>query len=569
MTGFKPALGLLLSAGVVTGGASGSALSAQNRDTTSWQRFEEIARWDAWLQSDNAAGLVMLPPLRMSWIALSAVGERGSLRDDSDAEGSVRIGAGAGSCLRAGNRTTLCGGVQYDRFSGQGMSGSYFIDPQQTPFDLVEYTTDNPGRKQLERYRLSGAAGYALNRRFAAGIRCDYATANYAKRKDLRHINSLLDLEIGPALLVRIGPHFALGVNYAYRRRVESLLLQVYGKTDRVYESLLDYGARFGKREVFGENGYTKENEAKPLFDRYHGAALQLDWRPHRGVSLFGQVAFRTRKGYYGRPSPSTIVYSNHSGSEISCVGQLVCDAGPHRHLLRLELERREVANRENIYTNQNEELGRSYIRYLGEADVGNRTRQSATLLYTGQFGVKRELPVWQVTLDGRVEQRQILAVNYPDYRRQQLTWWHLRAEGLRHLLRGRNLWSCSLGADTGPGRERPARREATTIRGGARPSPGGSTSGSCGSMSSSRPGESNSRSACSGPAASGSTPSAALSPLTTTSRGLSERRPSGRHLSATGRKDAWDASSDPAGVSAPSRANSGPATYGKQRRPS
>lgn len=452
MTGFKPTLGLLLSAGVVTGGASGSALSAQNRDTTSWQRFEEIARWDAWLQSDNAAGLVMLPPLRMSWIALSAVGEKGSLRDDSDAEGSVRIGAGAGSCLRAGNRTTLCGGVQYDRFSGQGMSGSYFIDPQQTPFDLVEYTTDNPGRKQLERYRLTGAAGYALNRRFAAGIRCDYATANYAKRKDLRHINSLLDLEIRPALLVRIGPHFALGVNYAYRRRVESLLLQVYGKTDRVYESLLDYGARFGKREVFGENGYTKENEAKPLFDRYHGGALQFDWRPHRGVSLFGQVAFRTRKGYYGRPSPSTIVYSNHSGSEISCVGQLVCEAGPHRHLLRLELERREVANRENIYTYQNEELGRSYIRYLGEADVGNRTRQSATLLYTGQFGVKRELPVWQVTLDGRVEQRQILAVNYPDYRRQQLTWWHLRAEGLRHLLRGRNLWSCSLGGGYGAG---------------------------------------------------------------------------------------------------------------------
>lgn len=452
MTGLKPALGLLLLAGVVTGGASGSALSAQNRDTTSWQRLEEIARWNAWMQSNNAAGLVMLPPLRMSQIVLSAVGERGPLRDVSAAEESFRLGIDAGSCLRLGSRTTVCGEVAYERFAGRGMSGSFFIDPQQTPFDLVEYTTENPGRKKLERYRLSGAAGYALNRRLAAGIRFDYATANYAKRKDLRHINSLLDLEIRPALLLRIGSHFALGVTYAYRRRIESLLLQVYGKTDRVYESLLDYGARFGKREVFGENGYTKENETKPLFDRYHGAALQLDWRPQRGVSLFGEVSIRTRKGYYGRPSPSTVVYSNHSGSEVACVGQLVCDAGRHRHRLRLELERREVANRENIFTYQNEEVGRSYIRYLGEADVGNRMRQSATILYTGQFARQRELPVWQVTLDGGVAQRRIRAVNYPDYRRQRLTEWHLRAGGLRHLLRGRNLWAFSLGGGYGAG---------------------------------------------------------------------------------------------------------------------
>ena len=247
-------------------------------------------------------------------------------------------------------------------------------------------------------------------------------------------------------MLFRLGPRLALGANYTYRRRIESLLLKVYGKTDRVYESLLDYGAFFGKREVFGENGYTKENETKPLFDRYHGGSLQIDWRLGRRLTLFSEFLFRTRAGYYGRPSPTTVVYTNHDGSELAYTAQLTLDAGRQRHILRLELGQRKVSNRENIYTYQTEEVGRSYILYLGQTDVGSRTRRSASVVYTGEFGRGQGVAAWRATLDGGAGSRRILAVNYPDYRLQRLAWWHLRAAGCRNLVRGRNLWTFGLG---------------------------------------------------------------------------------------------------------------------------
>lgn len=436
----------MLLAWAVAGGAFCPASMAQAPPVPDWTRIGDAELADGWLRSGNAAGLVTFGYGRLSEVSLSATGKNGGLKNYYDSDYCFSIGAEASSYYRLGTRTVVAGAVGYDRFSGKRMSGSYFIDPTQTPFDLVEYTSDHAGDKQLESYRLNGAVGCDLTRRLAAGVRFDYTTANYSKRKDLRHVNSLMDMTVAPGVLFRLGPRLALGANYTYRRRIESLLLKVYGKTDRVYESLLDYGAFFGKREVFGENGYTKENETKPLFDRYHGGSLQIDWRLGRRLTLFSECSFRTRAGYYGRPSPTTVVYTDHDGSELAYTAQLTLDAGRQRHILRLELGQRTVSNRENIYTYQTEEVGRSYILYLGQTDVGSRTRRSASVVYTGEFGRGQGVAAWRATLDGGAGSRRILAVNYPDYRLQTLTWWHFRAAGCRNLVRGRNLWTFGFG---------------------------------------------------------------------------------------------------------------------------
>lgn len=445
----------VLCAALVAGGAVGSA-PAQPSSGASWRTLRDAELSLGWLRSENAAGLIFFRDSSLSEIAAYAAAEHGGLKDYYEAEDRLAFGLEAASCHRLSERVVVCGEVGYDRQLGRRMSGSYFIDPTQTPFDLVEFTDENPGDKQLETYRVAGSVGVAAARWFAAGARFDYTTANYAKRRDLRHVNSLMDMTVSPGILFRSG-RFAVGVNYTYRRRIESLMLNVYGKTDQVYVSLIDYGALFGKREVFGDTGYTKQNETKPLFDAYHGGAVQASWRIAPRLMLYGELSFRLRSGYYGKPSPTTVVYTNHDGRVLACDLAADYDAGRHRHTLRVTFGQNSVDNRENIYTYRNEEVGRSYIVYLGETHVGSRTRSFVSATYTGRLGMERELPRWRIVCDGGIDSRRITASNYPDYRRQHLTWWHVGAAGERNLLRGRNCWSLRLAAGWSAGQGDPA----------------------------------------------------------------------------------------------------------------
>lgn len=445
----------VLCAALVAGGAVGSA-PAQPSSGASWRTLRDAELSLGWLRSENAAGLIFFRDSSLSEIAAYAATEHGGLKNYYEAEDRLAFGLEAASCHRLSERVVVRGEVGYDRQLGRRMSGSYFIDPTQTPFDLVEFTDENPGDKQLETYRVAGSVGVAAARWFAAGARFDYTTANYAKRRDLRHVNSLMDMTVSPGILFRAG-RVAVGVSYTYRRRIESLLLNVYGKTDRVYVSLIDYGAFFGKREVFSDTGYTKKNETKPLFDEYHGGAVQAAWRMTPRLTLYGELSFRMRSGYYGKPSPSTVVYTDHDGRVFACDVSLDYDAGRHQHTLQVAFGRNSVDNRENIYTYQNEEVGRSYIVYLGATEVGSRTRSSASAVYTGRLGVERGLPRWRIVCDGGVDSRRITASNYPDYRHQYLTWWHVGAAGERNLLRGRNCWSLRLAAGWSAGQGDPA----------------------------------------------------------------------------------------------------------------
>lgn len=423
-----------------------------------WLRIRDAELYEGWLRSENAAGLTRFRLPKCSEAALFAAKENGDWKNWYESDDSFEFGVEAASYYRLSERIAVHGAVGYSRFSGKHMSGSCFIDPEQTPFDLVEFSTENAGNKRLETYRVTGGVGFDLSRRIALGARFDYTTANYSKHKDLRHVNSLMEMVVSPGVKIRIGRSLTLGANYTYRRRVESLLLKIYGKTDQIYVSLLDYGAFFGKREAFGENGYTKENETKPLFDEYHGGAFQLDWRITPRMTFFNEISVRQRKGYYGKPSPSTIVYSNHDGSDIAYRGVWNYNGGRHRHTLQLSVDSKRIDNRENIYTVQNEEIGRSYILYLGQTEVGSRVRQSVSARYTGQFGMMQGVPTWRGVLDGGIDRRRISATNYPDYRHQELAWWYLRTSGERNILRGRNLCTFGMGIGYASGTGDPCR---------------------------------------------------------------------------------------------------------------
>ena len=420
-----------------------------------WMRPADLTQQMPWLNSENAAGLTVLSP-RQRIADVQMYGElfSGALRNYHEADDAYRWGLQASSFYRISERVAVWGEVDYSSFQGKNMTGSYFIDPTQVPFNLVEFTQENPGDKQLETYHLAGAVGVALTSRWSAGFKANYAAANYAKRKDLRHTNSLMDMALTAGAHYRLTPALTIGANYAYRRRNESLLLSMYGTTDRLYYSLVDYGAFFGKRELFGDAGYTKENESKPLFDTYHGGALQLSWRIGKRWEWFNEVGFRTREGYYGDDSPSTIVYSTHDGQTLNYNGQLVYTGAKQRHALRLEAGQHKVENRENKYSFRNDDVGINYYVYLGDAKVGTRTQQQVALHYTAWWDISEGLPRWQADVQGSVQRREQLAINYPDYRRQDITWWQLMASLQRNLGNDNHLYTVgvNLGYAAGQG---------------------------------------------------------------------------------------------------------------------
>lgn len=429
----------------IMGGVFNSALMAQTPTKLDWSQFDDTKIVSGWLQSENAAGLTRCETQRISNIAIYGSIDRGDLKNYYSSDKEYCFGLKAASYYRVSKRTVLYGEVGYHNLTRLGATGSYFIDPLQTPFDLMEFTEEHAGRKKLEQFHVLGSVGAELTDWLSVGATFDYNTANYAKRKDLRHTNSLMDMTFSPALRFRVSENLSFGLNYTYRRRNESLLLSLYGKTDQNYYSLLSYGAFFGKREFFGDQGYTSKSESKPLFDKYHGGGIQASWRISPRVEWFNEVSYRIRDGYYGDPSPSTIVYAEHDGSEFAYKTLLTNNGDRNIHIWRIEFVRREVNNFENVYRYQSEETGKNYIEYLDKIEVGKRTERQINFGYVGQIALRDGIPVWRVAIDGSFDSREIKASNYPDYRKQNIAWWHIDLSGERNLLYNKNCFTIGL----------------------------------------------------------------------------------------------------------------------------
>ena len=425
---------------------------AHSADSTRFARVEYVRMAHGWLASENKAGLTRLDGSRISQAKLYGSTEQGEFIDYNGANSQYEFGVDAESYLALGSRTALYGRVAYRNFTGRNMAGSYLLDPADAPFDIVEYTTENRGTKLLEEYTVMGSVAHAFAKWVSVGVGIDYHTANYSKRKDVRHTNFMMNMELSVGVKFRVCNGLEIGANYLYRRRNESITLSTYGTTDKSYSSLLSYGVLFGKREFFGDTGYTKENESKPLFDTYHGGAIQLSWHITPNIEWFNEIGYRTRDGYYGDPSPYTVVYANHNGNMLSYETRLTIDRAKNLHSISLGWERAAVYNRENLYRYYNESGGLNYIEYLGEVETGNRSNHSITLNYSARLGIERGIAKWQVKLLGEYNSRNTLANNYPDYRRQNIGWWRAKALVERNISHLRNIFTIRLGVGYGAG---------------------------------------------------------------------------------------------------------------------
>jgi hypothetical protein len=439
-----------------------------------------IKRTDPWLTSENAAGLTRYAHANMAEAELSLTKAKGGFTNFDGSPDVWQADAHIESFFRLSSRAVCFGSMSYQSFDGTDMAGSAFIPawnsqlsarPNGTlsserifnsqlsrrPFDLVEDSLMNTGDKHLDVYHLTGGIGFSLGSATAAtspslGLRFDYTAANYAKYKDLRHQNKLMDLQLTAGLYWPFASWGALGADYRYHRNTESITFGTYGKNEKVYQTLISYAAFTGHLEQFGSTGYTDKSREMPLVTDENGLGLQFSIFNSQ-FSIFSAFSYAHANGYYGRKSPYTITYTGHESDIYHFNSQLTAMVSHDSRLsLDFSLDIENLQNEANTYRELQNESGATYYNYYTPVKTANKLWTDWSLSATADLGIRDSMPTWTLQAGFIHGNRRQTAYLYPYYRHQELSRYTLFASVERNLVTRQGVWSFSANASFAKG---------------------------------------------------------------------------------------------------------------------
>ncbi len=431
---------------------------AAQTDSLLHKDFQYLRQSDAWLTGQNAAALTRLGNMRLSDGRIILTSGKGGFVNYNEAPVMLSVDAGIESFYRLNSRMVLYGHMSYGNRQGRRMAGSAFVNPSRMPFGIVEDSLTNVGNKRLNTYRLVGAVGGDLYRGVAVGVKIDYTAADYAKYKDLRHKNSLLDMTVTAGVYVPLGSVLQLGTNFFYRRNTESLDFSIYGNADKVYKSFIDYGAFVGKIETFGESGYTDKNREMPFFSEYVGLGVQLGVNISPRLTLYQDFSYQLREGYYGKKSSYTISYNQHDSRLYALDSRITFRPDEkHSHSLGLSVDIENLRNFSNSYRIRKEETTSAYYyEYYAPVKLSNKLWTNMSVSYDGHFGMRGLTPTWSWHAGVNLRRREQKSYVYPYYRLQDLTTTQGYVQGERNLFFRKSLLTLTLGFSYGKGSGKP-----------------------------------------------------------------------------------------------------------------
>ena len=442
------------------------ALQSHAQDSLLLHDYQFVKQADPWFASHNAAALSRYATKSYAQAELSLTGEKGGFTDYDGAPATLRFNGAVESLYRIGKRTVLFGHISYDNFSGNDMAGSAFIDTYRLPFNIVEDSLTNTGRKHCNTYHLTGSFGTDIYRGIAIGATVDYTAADYAKYKDLRHQNKLMDLKVRAGVYFPLGRWGSIGANYTYRRKTESVSFSTVGTSDKVYKSLIDYANFTGYVEQFGNNGYTDKSREMPLVNNYHGGSAQLGLRFDAHTQLFGEATYAHRTGYYGRKSPFTITYTDHASDAFSFTARLSHRMERTMHHIDLAFETENLVNHANTYHETKNEQGATNYEYFTPVKMANKLWMNYSIAYTLETGIRNGkeahgllvdgLPTWTIQAGINSAERKQTAYAYPYYRSQHLQNFELFGRISYTLVTRCGWWSFALKGSFGRGEGEP-----------------------------------------------------------------------------------------------------------------
>lgn len=410
--------------------------------------IDYVRKSNAWLSSKNAAGLNHFNTESISNAEFFFKKENGGFKNYFQSDDSQEYGLQADSYTRLNDKVVFSGGFGYQNFQGKNMSGSAFMDPYQNPFDIVELDDANKGTKALELYNLNGAVSAQVSSRWSVGGKLAYQAGNYAKRKDLRHINKLLDMDLSAGALYKISDLLEIGANYNYSRRIESVGFKIAGTKDQVYNSLISYGSFYGLIDRFDDSGYT--SATNPLKDIRQGGALQLNLQFNKNVTLFNEFSYADRNGFFGDQVPASI--TKHNGSDFAYHGQLSVKGNDIEHHIGLKGSHSLLSNRENISLRETTPGGINLIVLYGDKEVFSGMTTHIGLNYDLFFGVKNNRPTWAINFGADFLGRDQTSGLYPFYRDQKINSYQFSGQVKRQYERQKGAFNIGVGLAYGRG---------------------------------------------------------------------------------------------------------------------
>ena len=398
----------------------------------------------------NASFLATMLVPKVSYFEVAAQKQNGKFINASQSDDSFAYRISAGSYYQLNKRIMLYGAIDYTSFTGQNMSGSAFIQSGMTPFDIVETDDANKGRKRLESYHLQGKLGYRTTDRFRLGAAIDYTAANYAKHKDLRHKNTLMDMQVSVGANWDALSWMTVGASYNYHRNNEAVEFNTYGNKDVQYYSLISFGNYFGSREAFGDSGYTYGRT--PLFTQTHGGALQLELHP-AAWRFLSEVYYNSASGRFGNGSSTSVVYTHHDADEMGYRGRAVFGK-EHKllHVVDLKVSNETLKNYENSFRSSTDANNVTQIVYYGSNEVLKRNTFQADAAYTAYIGSEGGYAAWKAGAVASYFHRTTDVNVYPFYRNQTVHCINVEAFGQRNWAHRQNMYSLGVRAGYGKG---------------------------------------------------------------------------------------------------------------------
>lgn len=456
------------------GGVLCSARAAAQQTDSTWRDMEYIHSSNAWLGSGNVLGLQYLSVTKISDAKAYFKKSDGKFINYYQSDNSYTSGASTESFYRLNPKVVFQGKVLYESFKGQNMGGSAFIDPYTAPLDIDEYADTTKGTKKLERYNLLGAVNAKISSRWTLGGKIDYETANYAKTKDLRHINKLLNMDVQAALGYSVNKALDIGVSYDYIRRIESVAFNMFGNTDRQYLSLINYGSFMGTKELFNGSGispgYTLTSN--PMVNNTDRISLQVDIHLNPRTEWFNDFSYGIRSGYFGQKESGSIVFTEHHAKQYAYNCALSLRRGSTLHNISLKAGYEKLDNMLNIYRAETDTGGTTTIAYYGQNQVLGQKVTNAGISYTGYFGVQDDNPRWALKAYGGYYRREQTTTLYPFYRWQLIDSYVLGVCGNRNFIRYKNMYGVLLGIDYGSGGGTPKEDSFYTQPSSSQPTP-------------------------------------------------------------------------------------------------
>lgn len=414
----------------------------------SWLDYDHTLTSYPMLQTRNTAALTTFNPIDSTQFLLgearlTAATQHGYLDGVDVAPHNWDAQAQVRSIYRISRCVVLRGGMDYSYSWGKQVGGSVWIYPEQMPFNITETDDSTRGDFSLETYRLDGQLGVDVGHGVSIGAQFDYTTASGAKKKDPRHVNSLMRCETSVGAMWHLN-HFSLGGNYLFSRMTEGLKFSTFGRTDLVYHYLVDHGAYFGREENTDGNGYTDDDNERPLLDISHGLAIQAAYRLET-MSWGFEASWAHRHGHYGLESPSMIDFNRHNGNMWDVKAWWQRDMGTSLQRVAVSYSHRGINDYERIYRIITDQ-GVTDTRYYDDRQMGKHDYSVFNAMIDMGWGINRQLPTWQIIADMEHSRRMITASVFPFYRQQSTHLTEVKLRLMRNWITNNDqVWSGQL----------------------------------------------------------------------------------------------------------------------------